>query len=775
MEFPASTYRLQISESFDLDQVAGLAPYVHELGADWLYLSPLLRAEPGSDHGYDVIDHRLVDPVRGGAAGLQRAAAAAHGLGLGILVDIVPNHMGVATPQLNAWWWDILTYGTQSRFAAAFDIDWNAGKGRIQIPVLGDPVRAGDDALAELRIDSGMLAYFDHRYPIAPGTDDDGADARTVHSRQHYQLIHWRRADGELNYRRFFAVNSLAGIRVEVPWVFDATHAEIGRWFATGQADGVRVDHPDGLRDPRGYLARLAELTGGAYTLVEKILEPGERMPQDWATSGSTGYDALAEIDRVLIDPAGEAALSELDSAHWPELIHSTKRAVADGILHSEVLRVVRELGRAGDLEVTDAVAELLACFPVYRSYLPDGAEHAAAAAADAIRRRPLLAGVLASVAAELADPVHPAALRFQQTSGMVMAKGVEDCAFYRYSRLTSLNEVGGDPSRFCLDVAEFHRRQHDRLVSWPHSMTTLSTHDTKRGEDVRARIHVLAELPRLWADVLGRLRRWTSLGDPPLENLLWQAIVGSWPASRDRLHAYAVKAAREAGNSTGWADPDQEFEARMHAMIDAAFDDPRVAELLGRIFRRLRRPGFVNSLSAKLVQLTVPGVPDVYQGSELWEQSLVDPDNRRPVDFQVNRRLLAQLKAGLLPKIDDSAAAKLLVVWRALSLRRDRPELFGGYQGLVADGPAAQHALIFDRGGAITIATRLPVGLELAGGWADTSVEIPDGQYTEVLTGRGVCGGRAKLRELLARYPVALLARERAGQEGERRGQEDL
>ena len=773
MKTPVSTYRIQVRPSFDLDAVAEVLEYVHELGADWVYLSPLLRAEAGSDHGYDVVDHSVVDPARGGRPGLERAAARARELGMGVLVDIVPNHVGVATPAAMGWWWDVLRHGRTSRYAEAFDIDWDFGGGRVRLPVLGSADDLAALELAELDGGAFELRYYDHRFPVASGTASAGDDPAAVHDRQHYELVDWRRADHDLNYRRFFAVNTLAGIRVEVPWVFDESHAEILSWLREGLADGLRVDHPDGLRHPGAYLDRLAAATGGAYVLVEKILEGDERMPPQWATAGTTGYDALGDVDRVLVDPAGEPSLTALDArlrggepADWAEMIHGTKRAIADGILRSEVLRLDRMLADVlppdetfGD--VADAVAELLACFPVYRSYLPFGVEHLHEAAELAARHRPDLTEPIARLLPVLADPEHPAAQRFQQTSGMVMAKGVEDTAFYRSTRLTSLTEVGGDPSEFAIDVDAFHGRARDRLERMPHSMTTLSTHDTKRGEDVRARIDVISELPGEWAAALDELRALAPLGDGPLEHLLWQAIVGAWPASRERLHAYAEKAAREAGNSTGWTAPDAAFEARMHALVDAAFDDERVAGIVGRLVARLEAPGWSNSLAAKLLQLTAPGVPDVYQGSELWEQSLVDPDNRRPVDFGERRRLLADLDAGSLPPVDASGAAKLLVTSRALRLRRDRPELFEDYSPLAASGPAAAHLVAFDRGGAIALATRLPVGLETRGGWHDTTVDVGSAPVVDVISQRRHQGGVLRLAEVFRDYPVALLVEE--------------
>jgi (1->4)-alpha-D-glucan 1-alpha-D-glucosylmutase len=759
---PVSTYRVQVRAAFDLHSVAELTDYLADLGADWVYLSPLLEAEPGSDHGYDVISHERVDPARGGDRGLVEAAGAAHGRGLGVLIDIVPNHMGVATPAKNAWWWDVLKHGRGSRYADAFDIDWDFGGGRIRIPVLGE---AGD--VAKLTIEGDELVYYDNRYPIAPGTADDGADPVTVHGRQHYELMDWRRADDDLNYRRFFAVNTLAGVRVELPEVFEASHRVIVGWVRDGLADGLRIDHPDGLADPKRYLDDLAEATGGVYVLVEKILEGDEPLPDDWATAGTTGYDALGDVDRVLIDPAGEGPLTVLAGrldgpADWRALIHDTKREVADGILHSEVLRLVRTAAdQAGDADpdrLADAIGELLTCFPVYRSYLPRGVEALDAAVAEARRQRPDLTDELELASRLLRDPSTAVAQRFQQTSGMVMAKGVEDSAFYRYTRLGSLTEVGGEPDVFAESVARFHERQARRQAEWPDSMTTLTTHDTKRGEDVRARIDVLSEVPVEWGRVVDTLERMVGFGDPTFANLLWQAAVGAWPIERDRLQAYAEKASKEAGVSTTWTEPDEAFGARLRAAVDAVYDDDAVATLVAETAARLEPAGWSNGLSAKLLQLAGPGVPDVYQGSELWEQSLVDPDNRRPVDFALRRRLLAEIDAGALPDIDATGAAKLLVVAKTLRLRRDRPELFTGYTPLTASGHAADHLVAFDRGGAIALATRLPVGLAEHGGWGDTTVDVGSAPVIDVLTDREYPGGVLRVADVLAHYPVALL-----------------
>ena len=772
---PVSTYRLQIRPSFDLDAAAGIVDYLHALGAQTVYLSPLLTAAAGSDHGYDVVDPTRVDPARGGAAGLERLARAARERGMDVLVDIVPNHQGVAVPRENPWWWDVLRQGPASPHAGAFDIDWAAGDGRVRLPLLGTEL---DEVLAAGEIsvdaDAGIVRYFDHELPLAPGSADDGADIATVLGRQHWELLHWRRGDAELNWRRFFAVTTLAGVRVEDPSVFDATHAEILRWIRTGLVQGLRVDHPDGLADPGGYLERLREATGGAHVVVEKILEHGEELPSWWATAGTTGYDALAEIDRVLVDPAGETALTALDTrlrggvtADCREEMLAAKRSWAEGGLAAEVGRLARVAAAAGDgldPEVRRAaLVELLASFGVYRAYLPSGAEHLRCAVADVAARRPELAFAADAIARRMVeDPHGEFTRRFMQTTGPVMAKGVEDTVFYRWTRLTSLTEVGGDPTVFSLDVPAFHAAFAARQAAWPEASTTLSTHDTKRSVDVRARLAVLAEVPERWAEVLEALCAVASTGHGPFDNLLWQAIVGAWPASPERLHAYAEKAAREAGERTTWSDPDEAFEGRMHAVVDAATAGA-ARGLVEDFVAEIDAAGRSNSLAAALLHLAGPGVPDVYQGTDLWDHSLVDPDNRRPVDFAVRRELLSRIDGGWLPPVDDSGAAKLLVTARSLRLRRDRPDLFTRYRPVPVSGRAAGHAVAFDRGGAIAVATRLPVGLRALGGWGDTAVPLPPGRWRDAFTGRSASGA-ALLADLLADLPVALLIAEEAG-----------
>ncbi|MEO7126209.1 MAG: malto-oligosyltrehalose synthase, partial [Nakamurella sp.] len=714
---PRSTYRLQITSAFTLQDAARWTEYVSLLGADWLYCSPLLQSEPGSNHGYDVIDHARTDSARGGSGGLAALADSAHARGLGLMVDIVPNHVGIASPLLSVWWRDLLTFGPASQFASAFDIDWAAGGGKVIIPILGDSDSdddtAGDDdgELAALTLGDNALHYYEHDFPLAPGSATSGDSAQAVHARQHYRLVNFRLADTDLNYRRFFAVNTLAAIRVEELSVFDASHTEIRRWIESGWVDGLRVDHPDGLADPQGYLDSLTTLSGGRYTVVEKILEPGEELPETWACAGTTGYDALGLIDRVLVNPAGQAALDRLDCALrgasseqsgsvWEEMAHDTKRAVADGILNSEVRRLARLLPEAGTASMAqnvDAIAELLANFAVYRTYLADRDPELPAALGRAVDHRPDLAGPLSHIAAAASDTATELSLRLQETSGAVMAKGVEDCAFYRYPRLTSLTEVGGDPSIFAVTPGAFHTEQQRRNADLQDSMTTLSTHDTKRGEDVRARIDVLAELADDWASAVTSWVRTLGFTDPVLANLLFQTAMGAWPIDAGRLHAYAEKAAREAGNSTGWIEPNSAFEQAMHALVDACYEGGAVHADLDGFAHRTRAAGWSNSLSAKLIQLTMPGVPDVYRGTELWSSDLVDPDNRRQFDALAPggaADMLARIDAGWLPPVDETGAAKLLVTSRSLRARRDRPDAFTGYEPVQATGSAALHVL---------------------------------------------------------------------------------
>lgn len=749
-----STYRLQFGPGLTFTDAAALVPYLASLGTGAVYASPLLAAMRGSEHGYDVADPSRASAVLGGELGRRALVAAVRQHGLALVVDIVPNHLGVADPQANPAWWDLLRHGPSSRCARWFDITgWP-----LRLPVLAD----SPAALADLRVDGDVLRYHEHVFPLAPGTLS--STPHQVHEAQHYQLVSWR---ADLGYRRFFAISELAAVRVEDPEVFAATHGEVLRWVAEGDVDGLRVDHPDGLTDPAGYLHRLREHAPDTWIVVEKILEPGEELPASWPVAGTTGYDALAEVDGVLIDPAGEATLTALDTSltgvrtHWAQLVHDCKLDVATGMLGAELRRLAALAPEIPD--VADALAEVLACFPVYRSYLPrDGVEYLAAALADAQQQRPDLAAALTALAPRLRDPADELAVRFQQTSSAVMAKAVEDTAYYRWTRFVALNEVGGDPARVGLELDAFHTALAHREEIAPRGMTTLSTHDTKRSADVRARLAVLAELAEWWADAV---REFTTLAraagapvpDPALGHLLWQTLVGTWPLPPERLHAYLDKAMREARTHTNWTDPDEPFETAMHALADAALDDPALRCAVAGAAARIISPGRSNSLSAVLVQLAMPGVPDTYQGCELWDLSLVDPDNRRPVDFAARTDLLARIDSGWQPEVDDSGAAKLLVVSRTLRARRDHPERFTGYTPLRATGPGASHAVAFARHGVVAVATRLPVGLAARGSWGETALPLPKGSWTDAFTGFSASGS-VSLADLLARYPVALL-----------------
>jgi (1->4)-alpha-D-glucan 1-alpha-D-glucosylmutase len=526
---------------------------------------------------------------------------------------------------------------------------------------------------------------------------------------------------------------------------------------------GLRVDHPDGLADPGGYLDWLRAAAPAAWITVEKILEPGEVLPTSWPVAGTTGYDALAEVNAVFVDPAGEPAATQVyreltgDTDSYAAHVLAGKRFITSTILRAEVNRMARLVPGLAGADV--ALRELLAAFGTYRSYLPLGRELLDAAIATVGAERPELAPVIAAMAARLADPGDELCVRFQQTSGAVMAKGVEDTAYYRYTRFIGLNEVGGDPGQFGWTLERFHAALRDRQARTPHGMTTLSTHDTKRGEDVRARLAVLAERPQEWATTVTGLMSAAPLPNPRFAYLLWQTFLGAGFIDRERMHGYVEKAMREAREETDWIDADPGYERLVHAAVDAGYDDPRLRDPIETLYAAMTAPARSNSLAQKLVQLTMPGVPDIYQGSELWEDNLVDPDNRRPVDFAARSAALDDLDARATPPaIEDFGRAKLWLVSRTLRLRRARPDLFGSYTAISASGPAADHVLAFDRGGAVTVATRLPVGLQRRGGFGDTTITL-DGDYVDELTATAFTG-TVPAGALLARYPVALLVR---------------
>jgi (1->4)-alpha-D-glucan 1-alpha-D-glucosylmutase len=781
-----ATYRLQLRREFGFRDAAAVVPYLARLGVSHVYCSPVLAATPGSAHGYDVVDHSRLSPELGGEEGWAELVAACREHELGILIDIVPNHMAVPTPEsLNAALWDVLQHGRGSGYAAWFDIDWDTQNGRLLLPVLGDPL---PDCLArgELTVDTSkdVIRYFDHEFPLAPGSSSMTEELPALLDAQHYRLAHWRVAGEELNYRRFFDVTSLIGLRVERPEVFDATHARLLELVRSGDVQGLRVDHPDGLADPGGYLDRLASATSGAWTVVEKILERGEVLPSTWACDGTTGYDALAAVSGVLTDAEAEKPLTELyvdatgAEPDFAVVVADAKRQVVEQLFQAEIRRLVRDLRRA---ELTDlvpatvaddalhaAVAELLVWFDVYRAYPGDApsAERIDGAVARATAAAPHLAATLTLLRSLLHREhavAEPFAVRFEQTTGPVMAKGVEDTAFYRYFRLSALNEVGGDPGHVGMSVEKWHAHCGRLATEWPRSLTTLSTHDTKRSEDVRARLLVLAEIPNEWAAAVARWRD-AARPEPPdanTEYLFWQTLVGAHPISAERLEAYLSKATREAKRHTSWTDPDDSYDRRLATYVRGVVEDGELmADVADWVATHVQAPGEVNSLAQKLLQLTMPGIPDVYQGQELPDFSLVDPDNRRPVDYDDRRRRLARLEPGQVALEDmDPADRKLLVTTTTLGLRRDRPDAFAaGYTPLAAAGGAADHAVAYARGDDIVVVTtRLPVGLARRGGWRDTTVQLPQGDWRDVLTGRDATPEGA---ELLAGLPVALLVR---------------
>lgn len=812
---PTSTYRLQVDESLDLARIRTLVPYLRRLGVDWIYLSPMLAAEPGSTHGYDVVDPTTLDPSRGTDEDFAALAADLEAVGSGLVLDVVPNHVGVATTAENPAWWDLLQHGRDAEHAAWFDVDWEAFGGKVMVPILGEGTEQDPDAeLAHLRIvdheGAPALGYWDNTLPLAPGSLDaaraalgeraaaaDAGDeaaqnelARAAHERQHYRLVPWTRGDAELNYRRFFTITTLAGVRVEDPEVFAESHAEVARWIENGWIQGLRVDHPDGLADPGQYIERLRSLLPEGPIWIEKILEPGEDLPASWNVEGTTGYDALGEVDRALT-PACAAGTAEEDAAErdrWHTMVLEAKRDVAAGQLGAETARLVREVRRgipddgplasASDEDLAAALGEVMAHLPVYRTYLPTGRSRLDGALADAAAARPALAEVLAGLTPILTDPAHPAARRLQQTSGMVMAKGVEDRCFYRYCRWAHLNEVGGDPSDAGGGSEQLLRAWARRSAEWPHAMTALSTHDTKRGEDTRARIMALAECAQQWQQAWDELDRLHPLEDPDYARLVWESVLGVWPVDGtapqpQRLVDFALKAAREAGLHTTWTEQDEDYEARVTAAMEAACaEDGRVREVLQSFADRIVATGQVLQLSQKLLQLTGPGVPDVYQGTELPSPTLVDPDNRRPVDYGRREALLDRLDSGWLPTGpvleataeglawtaaagDEADGAKLALVAAALRARRDRPHAFTRARPLDVTGEAADKAIAVDRGEAVVVVVREPLALAAAGGFGDTVVQLPSGPWRDVLTDRLVAvggDGFVRLADLLAR-----------------------
>ncbi|MCE0537371.1 malto-oligosyltrehalose synthase [Kineosporia rhizophila] len=806
MSTPVSTYRFQVRDSFGFTDVGARAAYLARLGTTHAYLSPILRATPGSGHGYDVVAHDELSEDAGGRPAFDAMIASLRAAGLAAVADVVPNHMAVPTPaRLNAQYWSLLQHGPESEYASWFDVNW--APGRVIVPVLGDRLPKVL-AAGEISVQDGVVRYYDHEFPIRPGTEN--LPLPELLAQQWYRLAFWRTSDEELNYRRFFDVTTLIAVRVENKPVFDATHALIGELVKNGSLAGLRIDHPDGLADPRGYLRDLAELTDNAWVVVEKILEGHETLPEDWPCAGTTGYDALNRIGGLFVDPAGASPLSELlteftgDRRTLEEIVEASKRQIIDTSLNTEVRRLTDLLAEIRDAEpdladftrreLHTAVVELLVAMDQYRAYVvpgeaaPDealatlGTAYGVAEQRVAPQFRPALAAVLAILQdGEKAgtDPRRAELVtRFQQTCGPVMAKGIEDTTFYRYHRLISLNEVGGEPEHFGVSADEFHTFAARLAEDWPGTMTTLSTHDTKRSEDARARLTPISEVTWDWAESVQQWHRqaakYRSAGgfpDASTEYLFWQTLVATFgphgAPDADRIVAYLSKATREAKQLTSWTSPNTDFDEGVEAFARSVLGDREILSSVQEFGQRIEPGVRAAILGQKLVQLTMPGVPDVYQGTEIVDLSLVDPDNRRPVDYGYRERLLSAIESGTIGEVAEKErldAEKLLVTRAALHLRREHPEWFTG--GSYTPLPTSSgHAVAFGRGvdgdvRAVTLATRLPLTLEDAGGWGTSVVVLPEGSWTDQLTGQTFEGGPARLADLLNTYPVALLTR---------------
>ncbi|WP_129843064.1 malto-oligosyltrehalose synthase [Streptomyces sp. RFCAC02] len=794
---PSSTYRVQLGPAFPFAAAEEIVPYAASLGVTHLHLSPVLEAVPGSEHGYDVTDHRRVREELGGEAGLRSLAGAARRHGLGIVLDIVPNHMAVpAAADLNAPLWDVLAHGPGAAHAHWFDIDWEAGGGKVLLPVLGGPL---GDELASLTVEDGTLRYWDHRFPLRPGTEH--LPVAELVEAQHYRLAWWRLGRTELNYRRFFTISDLIAVRVEDPGVFDATHATVLRLVADGLVDGLRIDHPDGLADPGAYLRRLHERTGGAWIVAEKILGSGEQLPASWPIAGTTGYDALRHVDAVLTSGAGCERLTEHYRTFtgappdlggvWAETVRRAAYRMITRELAAETDRLARAAGAAcralPELRLRDhapwalrtALVELLVGLPVYRPYVTaDGPASPVdtallATAADGARAAFPVPGEAAAV-----DTVRDLVLggfgragdevrvRFAQLASALRAKSVEDTAGYRYAPLLSAAEVGGEPGTPSLPPAAFHafcaRMQRD----WPLTGTVLSTHDTKRSGDVRAALAALSEVPDAWAALVTRLTEETASAtgvrapDPHLAWTVWQtAYALGGGAEGERLGDTVVKTMREAALHTTWTEPDEAYESAARRFLAAGPGGAAGGELAAFV-RDVAPLVRANVLGAALLHLTMPGVPDVYRGSETLYTALVDPDNRRVPDLPVARLAALDGEAGTPADLADE---KLRLTATALRLRRDHPEWFGpegDYHPLEAEGEGADHCLAFTRADRVlTAVTRLPGTLAENGGWTTTHLQLPPGTWHDTLTSQN-WSGTTPLTALFATTPVALLVR---------------
>lgn len=760
---PRATYRLQFHKDFTFADAREIVPYLDRLGISHIYASPITTARYGSTHGYDVTDPTQVNPELGGEEGLRALADTLVEHDMGLIVDIVPNHMGVAGGE-NPWWQDVLENGERSAYAHFFDIDWRAP---LMLPVLGAPLEeviAGKQLrLAEAEGRLCLQLYGETLYPLRPDDPvhfDSRAEAFSDHDpdheqgrialsalaiRQHYRLAYWRTANDLLNWRRFFSINDLAGLRAEDPGVFEATHALVLRLYADGLIDGVRVDHIDGLSDPAAYCRRLATRLMQAgdgrkpYLVVEKILAPGETLPTGWDIDGTSGYDFMRQAAALLHDPAGRGPLAALwsDISGRPADFEKEERLARrqllswqfEGQLTSCAEHFVRLAASEPDLAwippsmLRRAIERLLWVFPVYRTYgTGTSSPPEDTAVRETARRRaaeisPPGEDAIADIILAWLEGDGPGApelraeavRRFQQLSAPIAAKAVEDTAFYRHGVLLSANEVGSDPGAFSMAIEEFHAAMEHRSRMEPNAMLALATHDHKRGADARARLAVLAGVPDLWAE---RLRGWLDVAgadDPEIAPgdvaMLLQTLVGMWDDSATRnasafltrLHGWQQKALREAKLHSSWVAPDEAYEARYEKLAHTLLTDERhqrFRDEFARFRDDIAPAALANSLAQTALQLTGPGVPDIYQGTELADYSLVDPDNRRPVNYAARQQMLAH------EEDVDARCAKLRLVTELLGLRRAHPALFaqGDYRPLHVSGQRADHIVAFAR-----------------------------------------------------------------------------
>jgi malto-oligosyltrehalose synthase len=850
MSVPRATMRLQLHQDFTFADATRLVPYAARFGISHLYVSPILTARPGSMHGYDVTDPTRVNPELGGEDGLRDMVAALRQCEMGLIVDIVPNHMEAGGLE-NPWWGDVLRLGSASRYAKFFDIDWSprepALQGKVLAPFLGEPygeaLRSGSISLTQQRGEP-VVRYYDTFFPVRPedhaeiatadrAAYDPATEAGRVRlhrllERQHYRLAWWRCAGDEINWRRFFDINGLAGIRIEDDEVFDATHATLLRLYRHGLIDGVRVDHVDGLADPPGYCRRLrARLNvlegqrpanaprGHAWLVVEKILGAGEHLPGDWHVDGTSGYDFMDLVNALLHDGSGAPQLRKL----WTSISgRPTDFAIEDIAARHDVLdrsftaqldaaaAALQSIARA-HAETRDttfasirrALVALFSHFPVYRGYGCKRSQQEAvffAKALDGAMRECRAADhpVVSLIDRLLGDPANePACIRFQQLSAPLVAKAVEDTAFYRYGVLLSRNEVGADIARFSLQPQEFHAACEERRERFPDAMLATATHDHKRGEDLRARLAVLSEAPEEWAVAVGR---WTELNaahrryngqpmpSPGDELMLYQMIVGAWPVELDaanvegvhefveRLVGWQLKAMREAKLQTDWNEPNLDYEDAARSFLYTIMSDSSAFVTEAANFaHRIGPAGAINGLAQTLLKLTAPGVPDFYQGTEFWDQSLVDPDNRRPVDFEPRFAALAEERSvAVLVDSWRDGRVKQALIHRVLDARRSQSELFarGTYQPLQVTGALSDHVVAFARSLAgahcIVAAPRLTARL-LAGRdsilippgvWDGTEVHLP--RSLRDLRYRAVMGD--EMQSTSSPWPVAAVLR---------------